>query len=701
MSAWLEGIADSAQAQNDGLYRRAEELARAALAAQPAGAAGARGRLALGLALRGEGRSAEAAVFLAGAIPSVDAAVRLHLLAALAETLHRAGHPQRAAPLFSAIASESDEPLAEQARWQEASSLLDAGSPEPAAMAYQTLLEAHPDSAIAQLALGTAFRLMGDRDQALEQYRRVWLEHPGTPESENAEYELRRWGPAGVPAGWLGVEDRLARVEQLLLQTRARQALKALDQLEVDPAPAPLRSRSRLLRALALVQLSRFGEAELLARPLARTSSPEDRTAIEWILARAAAKQGRTDAAASHYRHLSTVANPRIPGFSPQQLHDLPENAAFLAAWLYYEAGRYLEAEKKLSQYIRARPGSRRTENAKWFRAWCLRRLGRRTEAVRAFASLENGPLREASLYWQARLASTPSRAEALYRAAFQSAAPWSWYGLLAGERLAAMRRPVPPPLPPPPARPLDEDPPVPSLVRAAALLGLGMRGEAFEELSWLARHPGAAAPHLAQLAEYAGDAEIPYRIARDFLLPTPRALRWSYPRPYPTLLFERCAGFNIDPWLLLAVMRRESHFRREIRSSAAAEGLLQLLPPTAERLATLLGIPLDLAHRLSEPETNVSFGSYYLGLLSARLRDPVMVLAAYNAGPVAATAWARKNARLALDEWVEAIPYRETRHYIRIVMSDLALYRRLNGLPAPLIVPGRRVAIPPPGVTF
>jgi soluble lytic murein transglycosylase len=428
-------------------------------------------------------------------------------------------------------------------------------------------------------------------------------------------------------------------------------------------------------------------------------------SAAELVLARAAARLSRPDEAIAWYRRVA-AAKPRVPGLGPQQLRDLPEEAAYLAAWLHYDAGRYARAAELLGRYARAHPQSKRALDARWFRAWSFYRAGRSGEARRALASLSQGPLGPQALYWQARLARDPRRQAELYRAT-AGAPEGDWYSLLAAARLQALGE-DPPPFPAPvPPRPLPEGPADAragaSLALAEALLGAGLREEALAEVRALSQGPlaRARAAVLAQLATFAGDPEIPFRMARDHLLPTARALRWGHPQAYPEALRRAAAGFGVDPWLLLAAMRRESGFRVDARSGAAAEGLLQLIPPTAERLATLLGVPQGLSRRLREPEVSISFGAHYLGLLAARFGDGPLLLAAYNAGPAAAASWARARAGLPLDEWVEDIPYRETRQYVRLVMADRALYRRLHGEgPAPLD-PGQKVQAPPPGVGF
>jgi soluble lytic murein transglycosylase len=158
-------------------------------------------------------------------------------------------------------------------------------------------------------------------------------------------------------------------------------------------------------------------------------------------------------------------------------------------------------------------------------------------------------------------------------------------------------------------------------------------------------------------------------------------------------------AALGLDPALVFGVMRRESSFRPDARSAAGAEGLLQLRPATAERLAAILGLPGGA--RLDDPRTNVTLGTHYLALLVARFGDPAAAAAAYNAGPAAAAAWATARAGMPLDAWVESIPYRETRQYVKIVMSEWAAYRALEGEPPPPIDPGWKVTAPGPGVAF
>ncbi len=147
--------------------------------------------------------------------------------------------------------------------------------------------------------------------------------------------------------------------------------------------------------------------------------------------------------------------------------------------------------------------------------------------------------------------------------------------------------------------------------------------------------------------------------------------------------------------------MRRESGFRADARSAAGAEGLLQLRPATAERLAALLGMPAGVGARLRDPETAIPLGAHYLGLLVERFGEPALAVAAYNAGPAPVAGWATARSGMALDAWIESIPYRETRQYVKVVLAEWDTYRAIAGEPGPALDPDRPVAPAPRGVAF
>jgi soluble lytic murein transglycosylase len=209
-----------------------------------------------------------------------------------------------------------------------------------------------------------------------------------------------------------------------------------------------------------------------------------------------------------------------------------------------------------------------------------------------------------------------------------------------------------------------------------------------------------AAAVELCRLASAAGEPNLAFRAARDLLGQGRETDRWLYPAAFEEELGAAARQAGVDPALLAGLVRRESAFRPEAQSLAGAVGLGQLLPRTAERLGLMAGLPGVADSRLAEPATNLALSALYLGLLRDRFGSDAGAVAAYNAGPAPPSDWARSGAGQPLDEWVENIPYRETRLYLKTVLASQEVYRRLAGRP-PALDPGAPVPSPGPGTAF
>ncbi|HKW51806.1 MAG TPA: lytic transglycosylase domain-containing protein, partial [Candidatus Eisenbacteria bacterium] len=153
---------------------------------------------------------------------------------------------------------------------------------------------------------------------------------------------------------------------------------------------------------------------------------------------------------------------------------------------------------------------------------------------------------------------------------------------------------------------------------------------------------------------------------------------RLEYPPAYPVAVLASAKQDSLSAALLWAVMRQESAYQRAARSKAGAWGLLQLLPSTASRLN---GAPVAEA-ALTDPDLNVRLGARYLRGLIAEFGDPRAAMAAYNAGEEAVRRWLRD--RPVVDDlWVELIPYRETRDYVKQVYTIWRRYEALYGVPS------------------
>ena len=159
------------------------------------------------------------------------------------------------------------------------------------------------------------------------------------------------------------------------------------------------------------------------------------------------------------------------------------------------------------------------------------------------------------------------------------------------------------------------------------------------------------------------------------------------FPRPYAERFTEAARTQGVPVTLAMAVARRESGFWTEARSPVGAQGLMQLMPRTAQSVAKSIDLDSPTNLVLTQADTNIKLGTAYLGQLLQRFNDNrILALAAYNAGPSRAKKWYTNSQPI--DAFIEGIPFAETRAYVKAVLLYAAIYAQLNGLPEPLLYP-------------
>ena len=160
---------------------------------------------------------------------------------------------------------------------------------------------------------------------------------------------------------------------------------------------------------------------------------------------------------------------------------------------------------------------------------------------------------------------------------------------------------------------------------------------------------------------------------------------RQWYPKAYPKIFAALEPQLQIDTDLLRSIMRAESFYDSNALSPVGAVGLMQIMPYTALKIAKDLGADSYKLEDLRRPEVNIGLGSYYLDTLARYYRgNVVLAIAAYNAGPKAVDYWLRACQGCETDEFVEAIPYRETRRYVRKVLGYYSHYQQIyDGRPS------------------
>jgi TolA-binding protein len=158
--------------------------------------------------------------------------------------------------------------------------------------------------------------------------------------------------------------------------------------------------------------------------------------------------------------------------------------------------------------------------------------------------------------------------------------------------------------------------------------------------------------------------------------------------RTFWTLLFPRAfwpeglqqsKRLGLNPYVVLSIMRQESAFNPTAVSRAGAIGLMQLMPATAQEVASRLALPQDSIEQLHDPQLSITLGTHYFAeLLEHYQGNVVLALAAYNAGPGQVARWLEQWSHFAMEEFIEHIPFDETRAYVKLVLRNLAVYERL-----------------------
>jgi soluble lytic murein transglycosylase len=234
-----------------------------------------------------------------------------------------------------------------------------------------------------------------------------------------------------------------------------------------------------------------------------------------------------------------------------------------------------------------------------------------------------------------------------------------------------------------------------PGLKRALELIRLGIRVEGVRE--WLFTIRSFDDARLLAAAELARRDGV-YDRAIHTADRTSRLHNFTlrYPMPYQDVFRGYAATHGVDEAWVLAVVRQESRFITDARSSAGAAGLMQVMPGTARYVAAKIGLRNYRPKAVTNLETNVTLGTGYLKLVMEQLGHPVLASAAYNAGPKRARRW-RDDKPLEGAIYIESIPFSETRDYVKKVMSNAVYYSAvLEKKPVPL--KSRLGVIQPPG---
>ena len=229
-----------------------------------------------------------------------------------------------------------------------------------------------------------------------------------------------------------------------------------------------------------------------------------------------------------------------------------------------------------------------------------------------------------------------------------------------------------------------------PSLNRALYAIGLGIRSEGVREWNYatnLHKPGGLSDRELLAAAQFACDREIWDRcVNTSERTKVEFDIDQRYPMPFRESVVRRAREINLDPAYVYGLIRQESRFIMDARSSVGASGLMQVMPATARWTARKIGLPNFKVDQLNDRETNIAIGTGYLKLVLDDFDGSMpLAAAAYNAGPRRPRAW-RNGPVMEAAAWAENVPFGETRDYVKKVLSNTTTYAAiLTGQPQSL----------------
>jgi soluble lytic murein transglycosylase len=581
---------------------------------------------------------------------------------------------------------------------------------------YTAMIEREDPADGNALALLTLAKRAGlGSDEAYPLLRRIWRAYPHSPEDGEARKALAAYEARGGSFR-ASVADKAARADALMAQRRHREAIQLLEPVVAGLEPSPEACQAWYVYGRSQYRINHLTNAHATLAPAGErcVEHDQDRGAKSLYLAgKAMERKKEWGVAATIYE--------RIPALYPE--HSMADDGYALAGIGYQESGAADEAMERWATQVQAYPEGDMAGEGFWRLAWNSYRGGDTAAAIswvdQAAETLElqRDPVHfQAASYWRWRWRLYPDRDapsvitqdEARRAEAIQGLLdlcrdhPASYYGLLAAGRLQELAPQELAALPHPAwgASPgawqvRQSFLATPAASNALALARVGLLSEAVTELNQLVEAemiPGEIGV-FAELMVASDQWLWAHDRLRSYLAEHPpetlehnraRLLTTAYMRRYEREVQSACAGYPWDYRLFHALVREESNFNKDIVSHAGARGLSQLMPATARSVARWLGTTVS-DQGMFDPATNLRIGGRYLHFLMERYQgDPFVSLAGYNAGEGNVDKWLRERGNRPVDEFVEDIPFRETRHYVKRVSASWQMYHLLYDGDAP-----------------
>ena len=547
-----------------------------------------------------------------------------------------------------------------------------------------------PVKADIEITLARAYLAAGDKTKASDIFHKIYFEMPTSAEAEAAASELRSMGET-QPAGTF--DQRQNRVLLLIKGRRFQDALNELSPL-MEQAPPERMIDMQVEFATLLYRSHKRDDAEHLFESILQnqSTSVEAKAQTLYFLAEIARDKDDGEKNRDYVGQLRTLA-PESRWMS---------DALLSAGNMYLLRRDYETATPFYAEIYQRQKNGKASPYSHWKTAWLTYRMGKKDEAKRLFeeqlSMYPNSAEVPNAIYWRGRMAEEEGDKK-LARAYYQKLAEnyrYYYYANLARERLPKVGdETVDPPvldsLPRPPAPPHDWETPADNIraQKAQLLANAALYDFAVAEMQAAsAGSPPWEAKSVAEIYNEQGSyihaiETLKRAVPGYFAAEIPQIPRpvWEtlFPRPFWEELKRDSAANRLDPHLVASLIRQESEFNPAAISPADAMGLMQLLPTIGKGMAKEMKIRHFSSDELLVADTNLRLGTRYFKHIVDHYDGQVeYALAAYNAGENRVNDW-RKNGNFAdVEEFVESIPFTETRDYVQAIMRNAVIYKLL-----------------------
>lgn len=558
-----------------------------------------------------------------------------------------------------------------------ADALYAAEKPADALSAYRAFISNYTtgnDYTDALLQTARCLLALDKQDEAVQILRTIRLEYPASAQSNPAFKLLKELAAkTGSKYAEFTLQQEYERGLLLLANNKLSAAAWCFSEIQQDGISEEFSTRIDLAAGKTALRLRRYALAEPL---LKRASGSKENTVNEearLLLALVELRQGKAEKALSSY--LDVAEKSKKHG----------AEALLGAAFIHKNSGRFTDAAQLFEQLLQRYPLSAQADRAGWELGWTEYLAGNLDDAKKWFNILLTGKKhQEAALYWLARInekQDNPEKSAQLYNQLVQEY-PFGFYAAWYRQKNQVL-----PPWQLQTAETVSSPLFPPGSERVKLLADLGMLELARAELAPLKTKgvlDDSEMTGLSRLQQLTADLHgsiVTFHRNRPKTLENSNISFWmlGYPRLYADIFSNYSAEYNLSEATVLALAKAESSFRADVKSHAGAIGLMQLMPDTARITAGYKKSQHYNPLRLIDPEHNISLGTKHLRQLLDRYDNNIVYsLAAYNAGGGAVNRWLNNFKGLELDEFIENIPYQETRNYVKKIIASVAVYQAL-----------------------